>query len=71
MRVMLSMTTLITVSDGNGHRHCCHYNYGDWYNDTPVAVNDTDSVVEDGSVTKTGSEDDVLYDDTMLMTLML
>ena len=33
-------------------------------NDTPVAVNDTDSVVEDGSVTKTGSEDDVLYDDT-------
>ena len=33
-------------------------------NDTPVAVNDTDSVAEDGSVTKTGSEDDVLYDDT-------
>ena len=33
-------------------------------NDTPVAVDDTDSVAEDGSVTKTGSEDDVLYDDT-------
>ncbi len=33
-------------------------------NDTPAAVNDTDSVNEDATVTKTGSEDDVLNDDT-------
>ena len=33
-------------------------------NDTPVAVNDTDSVNEDATVTKTGSQDDALYDDT-------
>ena len=33
-------------------------------NDDPVAVNDTDSVNEDATVTKTGSQDDVLNDDT-------
>ena len=33
-------------------------------NDTPVAVDDTDTVSEDGTVTKTGSQDDVLNDDT-------
>ena len=33
-------------------------------NDDPVAVNDTDSVNEDDTVTKTGSQDDVLNDDT-------
>ncbi len=33
-------------------------------NDTPVAVNDTDSVNEDATVTKTGSQDDVMNDDT-------
>ena len=33
-------------------------------NDTPTPVNDTDSVNEDGTVTKTGSQDDVLTDDT-------
>ena len=33
-------------------------------NDDPAAVNDTDSVSEDGTVTKTGSQDDVLNDDT-------
>ena len=33
-------------------------------NDTPTAVNDTDSVNEDGTVTKTGAQDDVLTDDT-------
>ena len=33
-------------------------------NDTPVAVDDTDSVNEDATVTKTGSQDDALYDDT-------
>jgi len=29
-------------------------------NDTPTAVDDTDTVDEDGTVTKTGSQDDVL-----------
>ena len=29
-----------------------------------MAVNDTDSVSEGGTVTKTGSQDDVLSDDT-------
>ena len=33
-------------------------------NDDPVAVNDTDSVNEDATVTKTGSQDDVLNDDS-------
>ena len=33
-------------------------------NDTPTAVNDTDSVNEDGTVTKTGAQDDVLTDDS-------
>ena len=33
-------------------------------NDAPVAVNDTDSVNEDATVTKTGSQDDVMNDDT-------
>ena len=33
-------------------------------NDTPVAVNDTDSVNEDATVIKTASQDDVLNDDT-------
>ena len=33
-------------------------------NDAPVAVDDTDSVNEDATVTKTSSEDDVLNDDT-------
>ena len=33
-------------------------------NDDPVAVNDTDSVNEDASVTKTGAQNDVLNDDT-------
>ena len=33
-------------------------------NDAPVAVNDTDSVNEDETVTKTGSQDDVMNDDT-------
>ena len=33
-------------------------------NDDPVAVNDTDAVNEDATITKTGSEDDVLNDDT-------
>ena len=33
-------------------------------NDTPAGVDDTDSVNEDATVTKTGSEDDVLNDDT-------
>ena len=33
-------------------------------NDTPVAVNDTDSVNEDATVSKTASQDDVLNDDT-------
>ena len=33
-------------------------------NDTPSATNDTDSVNEDDTVTKTGSQDDVLNDDT-------
>ena len=32
-------------------------------NDDPVAVNDTDAVNEDATITKTGSEDDVLIDD--------
>ena len=33
-------------------------------NDAPVAVNDTDSVNEDATVSKTASQDDVLNDDT-------
>ena len=33
-------------------------------NDTPVAVDDTDAVNEDATITKTGSQDDVLNDDT-------
>ena len=33
-------------------------------NDAPVAENDTDSVNEDSSVTKTGAQDDVLNDDS-------
>ena len=33
-------------------------------NDTPVAVDDTDSVNEDATVIKTASQDDVLNDDT-------
>ena len=33
-------------------------------NDTPVAVDDTDSVDEDSSVTKLAIQDDVLDDDT-------
>jgi VCBS repeat-containing protein len=33
-------------------------------NDAPTAVNDTDSVNEDGTVTKTGAQDDVLTDDS-------
>ena len=33
-------------------------------NDTPVAVDDTDTVAEDATVTKTGSQNDVLNDDT-------
>ena len=33
-------------------------------NDTPVAVNDTDSVNEDATVSKTAVQDDVLNDDT-------
>ena len=33
-------------------------------NDTPVAVNDTDSVNEDATVSKSASQDDVLNDDT-------
>ena len=33
-------------------------------NDPPVAVDDTDTVNEDGTVTKTGSQDDVLNDDS-------
>ena len=33
-------------------------------NDAPVGTNDTDSVNEDSSVTKTGAQDDVLNDDT-------
>ena len=33
-------------------------------NDTPSAVDDTDAVNEDETVTKTGSQDDVLNDDT-------
>ena len=33
-------------------------------NDTPTAVDDTDTVDEDGTVTKTGSQDDVLTDDS-------
>ena len=33
-------------------------------NDDPVAVDDTDSVNEDATVTKTGSQNDVLNDDT-------
>ena len=54
-----------TVSDGNGGTDIAVITITViGINDTPVAVNDTDSVVEDGSVTKTGSEDDVLYDDT-------
>ena len=33
-------------------------------NDTPSAVDDTDAVNEDATITKTGSQDDVLNDDT-------
>ena len=33
-------------------------------NDTPVAVDDTDVVTENQTVTKTGAQDDVLDDDT-------
>ena len=33
-------------------------------NDTPTAVDDTDAVNEDATITKTGSQDDVLNDDT-------
>ena len=33
-------------------------------NDAPVAVNDTDAVNEDATITKTSSQDDVLNDDT-------
>ena len=33
-------------------------------NDTPVAVDDTDVVTENQTVTKTGAQDDVLNDDT-------
>ena len=33
-------------------------------NDTPTAVNDTDSVNEDERITVTGGQDDVLNDDT-------
>ena len=33
-------------------------------NDTPTAVNDTDSVTEDERVTKTAVQDDVLNDDS-------
>ena len=33
-------------------------------NDAPVAVDDTDTVAEDATVTKTGSQNDVLNDDT-------
>ena len=33
-------------------------------NDTPVAVDDTDVVTENQTITKTGAQDDVLNDDT-------
>ena len=33
-------------------------------NDTPVAVDDIDTAAEDATVTKTGSQNDVLNDDT-------
>ena len=57
-----------TVSDGNGGTDIAVITITViGINDTPVAVNDTDSVVEDGSVTKTGSEDDVLTMTQMLI----
>jgi len=54
-----------TISDGNAGTDTAVLTitiYG--VNDAPTAVNDTDSVDEDGTVTKTGSQDDALNDDT-------
>ena len=48
----------------NSDHNSKYYNYGLGINDPPVAVDDTDTVDEDGTVTKTGSQDDVLNDDT-------
>ena len=53
------------VSDGNGGTATANITITiTGINDDPVAVNDTDSVNEDATVTKTGSQDDVLNDDT-------
>ena len=46
-------------------RYCQYHNITvTGINDDPVAVNDTDTVNEGATVTKTGSQDDVLNDDT-------
>ena len=54
-----------TISDGNAGTDTAVLTitiYG--VNDAPTAVDDTDSVDEDGTVTKTGSQNDALNDDT-------
>ena len=54
-----------TISDGNAGTDTAVLTitiYG--VNDAPTAVDDTDSVDEDGTVTKTGSQDDALNDDS-------
>ena len=54
-----------TISDGNAGTDTAVLTitiYG--VNDAPTAVDDTDSVDENGTVTKTGSQNDALNDDT-------
>ena len=54
-----------TVSDGQGETDIAVLTITViGINDTPTAVNDTDSVDEDATVEKTGAQDDVLNDDT-------
>ena len=54
-----------TVSDGNGGQDTATITITiTGVNDAPVAVDDTDAVLEDATITKTGAQDDVLNDDS-------
>ena len=57
-------TFIYTISDGTATATATLTMTVLGINDAPTAVNDTDSVSEDGTVTKTGAQDDVLTDDS-------
>ena len=59
-----SNTIYVGFNNGNQHGDIIRVFTAAASNQAPVAVNDTDSVNEDATVTKTGSQNDVLNDDS-------